>query len=76
MFSHIAEGSLLFVIRPLPGVWSHLLHRTRTTLDELHVIGHVYQELLVCMTQFTYIEFVCIVVSVFTIICTHKYMLK
>lgn len=29
-------------------------------IDELHVVGYVYQELLVCTAHFTYMQQVCV----------------
>lgn len=41
----------------------------KRSTDGLHVIGPGYQELLVCISQFTYRECLLCTVSVFNIIC-------
>lgn len=41
-------------------------------IDELHVVGYVYQELLVCTANFTYMQRVCLHYTV-CVCCIHIY---
>lgn len=41
-------------------------------IEELHVVGYVYQELLVCTANFTYMQWVCLHYTV-CVCCIHIY---